>query len=813
VIAYCGLELSMRMPADKDNLPQFFTSLRSHLITLILLAVIPTFGVILYSANQHRDLTADQAQRNALGAARAIAAEQERFLENAHQFLVMLSRIPQIRDSNRAACSKFLAGLLEPLYVDLGLTDREGNLLCSALPPGKSLVAAKGAHHKRAIETHEYSVGTIRIDKATGKTFADLAFPLLDSSAVLRRVVVAALDLSWVTRITAQNHLYPGATFTLVDGRGTVLLRYPQIEDWHGKPILAAIPDQGMGSQDTEKTVQSVGADGIARLFAFSRLKSPVGGQAAYAVVDMPAAMAFAEANRILLYDLVMLALLAASILTVAWFGADVFVLRRIHDIVNATKQVAAGTLTARTKIPYGTNELSQMARTFDDLAAALEKREAEVHASATKIHEQRQQQSALYDLNLAITSTLDLASVLRTVLEEITALFPSCGASVEWINRNTGALEPIAQRNLGPTAGGQRPAAMEIGLPLVVLTRQAPLAISNTHTDPRTGNPEFFRIHHFRSYLGLPMIAKGETVGVLSIYVKDERGFGAEELAFLTALVNQAAIAIHNSRLFEQTRNQAAELERSNKIKDEFLGVMSHELRTPLNIIMNYAEALQMGTFGQISADQEKGTYKIRSQAGHLLSLINGILEITKIESGTVTLLKEPIDLVEFMADNRTDYVMPMEKELTLEWHYSADLPVIESDRMKLRQVLTNLINNAIKFTDQGSVIISANLLDEGRTVEFQVTDTGPGIPHDLLPFVFDKFCQIDSTTTRHYSGAGLGLYIVKCFVEILGGTVSVQSKLGEGSLFSVRLPVNTTSSAPCDPEHPANAVEAFLN
>ena len=351
------------------------------------------------------------------------------------------------------------------------------------------------------------------------------------------------------------------------------------------------------------------------------------------------------------------------------------------------------------------------------------------------------------------------------------------------------------------------------MGLPLVVLTRQAPLAISNTHTDPRTGNPEFFRIHHFMSYLGLPMIAKGETMGVLSIYVKDERGFGAGELAFLTALVNQAAIAIYNSRLFEQTRNQAAELERSNKIKDEFLGVMSHELRTPLNIIMNYAEALQMGTFGRISADQEKGTHKIRSQAGHLLSLINGILEITKIESGTVTLLKEPIDLVEFMADNRTDYVMPMEKELTLEWHYPAHLPVIESDRMKLRQVLTNLINNAIKFTDQGSVIISANLLDEGRTVEFQVTDTGLGIPQDLLPFVFDKFSQIDSTTTRHYSGAGLGLYIVKSFVEILGGTVSVQSKFGEGSLFSVRLPVNTTSAAPCDPDHPANAVEGFLN
>lgn len=802
------------MRAFKDNLPQVFTSLRSQLIALILMAVIPSFGVILYSANQHRELTAEQAQRNALGAARAIAAEQERFLENAHQFLVMLARVPQIRDSNKVACSKFLAGLLEPLYADLGVADRDGNLLCSALPPGKSLAAARGTHHKRAVESHEYSVGTIRIDKATGKTFADLAFPLTDSPGVVRGVVVAALDLSWVTRITAQNHLYAGATFTLVDGRGTALLRYPHSEGWDGKPIFKAVSKEGMEFQDVEKTVEFMGADGITRLFAFSRLKSAVGGQAAYAAVDIPAGMAFAEANRILLYDLIMLGLLAVSILTAAWFGTDVFILRRIHDIVAATKQVAAGTLSARTKMPYGTTELSQMARTFDELADTLEKRDAEIHASAKKIHEQRQQQSALYDLNLAITSTLDLASVLHILLEEIAALFPSSGASVEWINRNTGALEPIAQHNLEQVGGSQGAVPMEMGLPLVVLARQAPIAISNTHTDPRTGSPEFFRAHRFMSYLGVPMITKEETLGVLSIYMRDERSFGSEEdLEFLTALVNQAAMAIYNSRLFEKTRNQAAELERSNKIKDEFLGVMSHELRTPLNIIMNYAEALQMGTFGQISPDQEKGTHKIRSQAGHLLSLINGILEITKIESGTVSLLKEPIDLAEFMADNRTDYVMPMEKELILEWHYPAHLPVIESDRMKLRHVLTNLINNAIKFTDQGSITISANLLDGDQTVEFKVRDSGPGIPDELLPFVFDKFRQIDSTTTRHYSGAGLGLYIVKSFVEILGGTVSVQSKLGEGSLFSVRLPVNPTNIVSRARGGIAGTLEGFLN
>jgi signal transduction histidine kinase/HAMP domain-containing protein len=770
---------------------QYLSSLRSRLIVLVLLAVIPAFGVILYSASRHRDLTANQVQRNALGAARAIAAEQERFFENAHQLLIMLSRVPQIRDNNGAACNKFLANLLEPLYADLAITDVKGNLLCGALPRATSLAKGRGPHLSRVKESYDFSVGEIRTDPS-GKSLLDLAFPLQDSPGVVRAVIIAVVDLSWVTRVTAENHLYPGASFTLVDSKGNVFLRYPLARNWIAKPLFAQAPDDGMASQDTEKTIESLGADGVRRLFAFSPLKSPVGGQSAYAAIDIPAATAFAEADRILVHNLITLALLAALTLGAAWFGADVFVLRSIHAIVAATKQVAAGKLSARTRLPYGRSELGQMARAFDDLAEALEKRQAEAEITAKQIHKQRQQQNALYDLNLAITSTLDLATVLNALLEKISALFPSCAATVSWINKQSGALEVIAQRNLD----GAGEAPLEEGLPLVVMTRQSHLAIANAQLDPRTTNPEFFRRHRLFSYLGMPLIAKKETLGVLSFYTKEERAFTSEELNFLNALVNQAAIAIFNSRLYQQTRNQAAELEKSNKIKDEFLGVMSHELRTPLNIIMNYAEALRMGTFGEITPDQEKGTEKIRSQAGHLLALINGILEITKIESGTVTMQRDHLDLADFMSENRSDYMMPMEKAITLKWDYASDLPVIVSDRMKLKQILTNLVNNAIKFTENGVVTISLQVIEPGHILELKVADTGSGISDELLPFVFDKFRQIDSTTTRNHSGAGLGLYIVKTFVELLGGTISVESQLGEGSVFTVRLPVESEAA-----------------
>jgi signal transduction histidine kinase len=186
------------------------------------------------------------------------------------------------------------------------------------------------------------------------------------------------------------------------------------------------------------------------------------------------------------------------------------------------------------------------------------------------------------------------------------------------------------------------------------------------------------------------------------------------------------------------------------------------------------------------------------------LLSLINGILEITKIESGTAALQTEFVSLSDFMSDCQSDYMSPLDKDLRLEWDFPSDLPVILSDRMRLRQVLTNLINNAIKFTEQGTVYIAARTRDEGETFEIRVADTGPGIPEDRLERIFEKFHQIDSATTRNFSGAGLGLYIVKTFVELLDGSISVESKIGAGSVFTVRLPIKAEQTAAAVQESP---------
>ena len=784
-------------------------SLRSRLILLVLTAVVPAFALILDTAAKYRELTATQIKQNAIAAARAIAAEQDRVLENAHEFLVTISRVPQIKENDRRACHKILAGLLEPRYADLILADRGGNPLCTALSPGHSLAQPKGRHHSRSVETYDFAVGDIRAHPSGVKTLLDVSYPILDHPGVVRAVISATLDRSWINRVAVETHLYPGASFTLFGSNGEVLLRYPDGADWIGKSILSEIL-QSRAVANADQTIEAIGPDGVNRLFAFSRLNNAVAGQTVYAAVDLPMRVAFATTKAILIQNLLALAVLSAIILASSWYGTEVFVLRRIRDIIAATKKMAAGNLGARTTLAYDHNELGQMAHAFDNLAEALQKREAEAIESTKQMRLQRQQQEALHDLNRGITSTLDVASVLRTLLDHISRLFSSYAVTVSWISAQSKVLETIAYRGLNDADPTAEELTAAQSLPLLVLQRQSSIAINDASADPLASEHEFLLRHRWTSYLGIPMTAKDETLGVLSLYSREKHAFSPQDINFLNALVNQAAIALYNSQLFEQTQNQAAELEKSNKIKDEFLGVMSHELRTPLNIIMNYSEALRMGTFGEIGADQARGTEKIRVQASHLLALINGILEITKIESGTVCVETRPIDLMDFMAELKSDYMLSLEKEVALLWNDTADLPKIASDRIKLKQVVTNLINNAIKFTDRGSITVSAAVSRDKHILEISVADTGPGIPHELLPFVFDKFRQIDSGTTRNYSGAGLGLYIVKNFVNLLGGTIEVRSELGAGSVFVVRLPIQPDlgrADATPPPPSPAEA------
>lgn len=230
--------------------------------------------------------------------------------------------------------------------------------------------------------------------------------------------------------------------------------------------------------------------------------------------------------------------------------------------------------------------------------------------------------------------------------------------------------------------------------------------------------------------------------------------------------------------------------LETANKIKSDFLNVMSHELRTPLNIISGYVELMREGVLGGVEAKQAEALDKVARQSRELLSLINGILDVTKIEGGAVALESRAVDLGEFLDEIKADYGLPGNRGVDLRWHWQSPLPTIHTDAAKLRSIVQNLMNNALKFTEAGYVGFSCRYLADRGEVEFAVCDTGIGIPQEQLPQIFDLFWQADSSERRVHGGVGLGLYIVKKFTDLLGGRVSVQSQPGEGTLVTVTIP-----------------------
>lgn len=254
-----------------------------------------------------------------------------------------------------------------------------------------------------------------------------------------------------------------------------------------------------------------------------------------------------------------------------------------------------------------------------------------------------------------------------------------------------------------------------------------------------------------------------------------------------------QAQERAEAARQAEQQRRRAEEqarLEAAIRAKDEFLSVMSHELRTPLNVVLGYTGMITDRMLGEINAEEERALEQIRRASEKVLDTINNILHAARLDTQSVKAVFDEVSLGDFLEKLRSEYDPPLNKELTLSWDYPLDLPVVKTDGSKLRTILKNLVDNAIRFTEKGHVMVSVRYFPQTKTVEFKVVDTGVGIPKEYTPVIFEKFRQVDSSETRPYGGVGIGLYIVKKFTESLGGKVEVESEPRKGSTFIVTIP-----------------------
>ena len=294
-----------------------------------------------------------------------------------------------------------------------------------------------------------------------------------------------------------------------------------------------------------------------------------------------------------------------------------------------------------------------------------------------------------------------------------------------------------------------------------------------------------------YRARLVAPLLRGEDIVGMLVVRRRTPGAFPQNTVDLMKTFAAQSALAIQNARLFHEIEDKGRQLEVASRHKSQFLANMSHELRTPLNAILGYTELILDNIYGEAPEKMRAVLERVQTNGKHLLGLINDVLDLSKIEAGQLTLSLSDYSLAELV---QGVYVavepLAAQKNLALTTKIAKGLPVGHGDERRLAQVLLNLVGNAIKFTDNGEVAIEASHSDGSFRVA--VRDSGPGIAAADQAKIFEEFQQVDNTPTRQKGGTGLGLAISKRIVEMHGGRILVDSELGKGSTFTIRLPVN---------------------
>jgi signal transduction histidine kinase len=293
-----------------------------------------------------------------------------------------------------------------------------------------------------------------------------------------------------------------------------------------------------------------------------------------------------------------------------------------------------------------------------------------------------------------------------------------------------------------------------------------------------------------YRSLMAVPLMRDNHLLGGLVVYRKTPGEFDASVIDLLRTFATQSALAIQNARLFREIEDKGRQLETASRHKSEFLANMSHELRTPLNAIIGFSEVLSQRMFGEINDKQAEYLADILESGQHLLSLINDILDLSKIEAGRMELEPTEFDLASTIENS---LILVRERAqrhgITLRHTLDERLGMIRGDERKVKQVLLNLLSNALKFTPEGGRIdVRAAFRDS--TAEISVTDTGVGLAPEDLDTVFEEFRQV-GTAAKKVEGTGLGLAISRKFIELHGGKIWVKSQVGTGSTFAFTLPL----------------------
>ncbi|HME60805.1 MAG TPA: GAF domain-containing protein, partial [Candidatus Binatia bacterium] len=444
------------------------------------------------------------------------------------------------------------------------------------------------------------------------------------------------------------------------------------------------------------------------------------------------------------------------------------------------------------------TNDETRLLTSMSEhVAVAFEK------ANLFRQSERRSQQlSVLNTIGAAVSQSLNLDVVLSEAIEKLTE---ALDFDASWIYIQEGPEEKLrlkAYRGLSQeTARSMDFRKSSVGVTGRIFETGERLVFEHIQNDAeykRLSPRNIVGTLGFSTSAGFPVKSKHGVIGVLHLANKQKRQFASDELKLIESIAQEIGVAAENARLFEQVNQKTAELgkmnqelQEANHAKSEFIAAMSHELRTPLNVIMGNAELTGDGFFGDINPEQKKSMTQIRHHSQFLLKLVNDVLALSRLDAKKMSVEPAAVNIDEVIGHAQSQIEqLNRNNRLQVSWDVEPGLPTIVTDLTKLEEILQNLIGNAFKFTPRGRIHLRVRNIKELERIEFRVADTGIGIEPRDMARIFSAFEQIKEAHTGDFNGVGLGLNIVKKYLELMQGDIRVESEPGEGSTFIFSVP-----------------------
>ena len=712
------------------------TSLRSRLLSVVLLTFLPLLTLTLYTASEVRALMIQGAQEEALALASRASDTEARLLESTEGLLRSAARVLEFGGMTR--CDELL-GEISRGYSGisrLAVADLDGDLVCSSQPLTAAVNVADRPWFTRTLAANAFSVGDYAIGRITGRALLIAGYPVFGEDGEVQRIVGAGIDLEWLDALSSETDLPKGATLTLVDGGGVVLAQSP--DDGVGaafadRDLFAEVVREGDGSL-------TVVHDGAPQLVSFRRLAEDSN---VWVLVSLPRAAILSEADAIFLQNVLGLLLVFAVILGLVWWRTERALLRPLESFTKGTERVATGDLSARLPTASYVTELQRLARSFNRMGDALESQRAHTERETRE----RERISSLFQ------------AIFRAIPDAVVFADP---------DRRISLTNPAFATVFGYVLNEVQGRTTE----LLYADPKDYAAQGRIRYHRRSEGESVYELEYRHRSGG---VFVGETVGTAV------KGADGELLGFLGIVRDVSERKVREEAL----KHYAEELQRSNAELERFAYVASHDLQEPLRVVAGYTQLLARRYRGKLDRDADEFIAFAVDGVTRMQALIRDLLTYSRAGKGDRAF--EPVDLETLLQTVLGDLKFAIEDASATVTHDA--LPTVSGDATALRQLLQNLIANAVKFRGDAPPRVHLSACRTPSSWRLSVRDNGVGIDPKHAERVFGVFQRLH--TREEYEGTGIGLALCRRIVERHGGEIWFESSVGEGATFYLTLPL----------------------